>query len=59
MQKRVFSGNGVTYDQAAEKAEDKFIDFMTGQNPYNIMGFNIDSDSNEFGHEIHLWVLLK
>ena len=56
---RVFSGNGVTYDQAAEKAEDKFIDFMTGQNPYNIMGFNIDSDSNEFGHEVHLWVLLK
>ena len=59
MQIRVFSGKGVTYDQAAEKAEDKFIDFMTGQNPYNIMGFNIDSDSNEFGHEVHLWVLLK
>lgn len=59
MQIRVFSGNGVTYDQAAEKAEDKFIDFMTGQNPYNIMGFNIDSDSNEFGHEVNLWVLLK
>lgn len=59
MQIRVFSGKGVTYDQAAEKAEDKFIDFITGQNPYNIMGFNIDSDSNEFGYEIHLWVLLK
>ena len=59
MQISVFSGNGVTYDQAAEKAEDKFIDFMTGQNPYNIIGFNIDSDSNEFGHEVHLWVLLK
>ena len=59
MQIRVFSGKGVTYDKAAEKAEDKFIDFMTGQNPYNIMGFNIDSDSNEFGHEAHLWVLLK
>ena len=59
MQIRVFSGKGVTYDKAAEKAEDEFIEFMKGQNPYNIMGFNIDSDSNEFGHEVHLWILLK
>lgn len=58
----VFTADGRTYEEAAEKAQDQFIDYCVANRiaDRDIVSFTpISMDNSPFGYKVSLWLLRR